>query len=213
MNRTLKNVAATCAGALTTDVLPTHRMTNSRWVDHSPWVSSMRIALLPMLMISCCAYVSDAAADPIASPTAAAPVKDVQGEYFDAKGDPTYKIDPNGSVDWYTFSGFRRYNGTCDVCHGPDGSGSSFGPDLTDSLSSSYADFESVVINGKQDVNTADISGHTVLRHKQECHVLSGRHLRLSSGALGRCPWSRATSCSSTQPAAAASAEDSCMGP
>ena len=40
-------------------------------------------------------------------------------------GDPTYKISTDGTVDWYTYSGFRRYHSECHVCHGPDGEGSS----------------------------------------------------------------------------------------
>ena len=45
-----------------------------------------------------------------------------------------YKITEDGTVDWYTYSGFRRYHADCHVCHGPDGLGSSFGPALVDSL-------------------------------------------------------------------------------
>ena len=45
-----------------------------------------------------------------------------------------YKISEDGTVDWYTFSGFRRYHSDCHVCHGPDGLGSSFGPALVDYL-------------------------------------------------------------------------------
>ena len=30
-------------------------------------------------------------------------------KWRDKNGDPTYKIEPDGTVDWYTFSGFRRY--------------------------------------------------------------------------------------------------------
>ncbi len=39
-----------------------------------------------------------------------------------------YKIEPDGTVDWPTFSGFRRFNSECFVCHGPDGVGSTFAP-------------------------------------------------------------------------------------
>ncbi len=196
-----------------TDVLHGHGMTEDWWVNQS-LVSSMRISLLTVLMISCCAHVSDAAADPVASPAAAAPVKDVQGEYFDAKGDPTYKIDPDGTVDWYTFSGYRRFNGTCEVCHGPDGSGSTFGPDLTDALKTlSYADFVNIVVNGKQEVNTAVTlvmpafgNNKNVMCYLDDIYV----YLRArSDGALGR----GRPAAHQPKPAAAASAEDSCMGP
>src|SRR5262245_36667042 len=67
-----------------------------------------------------------------------------------------YKIQPDGTVDWATFSGFRRFNSECYVCHGPDGVGSTFAPALVDSLKTmTYEQFLEVVTNGKQEVNTA----------------------------------------------------------
>lgn len=62
----------------------------------------------------------------------------------------------DGKVDWYTYSGYRRYHGECHVCHGPDGLGSSFGPSLVQSLKSmSYDDYLEVVVNGRQNVSQA----------------------------------------------------------
>jgi methanol metabolism-related c-type cytochrome len=67
-----------------------------------------------------------------------------------------YHVAEDGTVDWPTFSGFRRYNSVCHTCHGPDGSGSSFGPALTDSLKRlNYEQFTDIVVNGKTEVNTA----------------------------------------------------------
>jgi methanol metabolism-related c-type cytochrome len=67
-----------------------------------------------------------------------------------------YHIAGDGTVDWGTFNGFRRYNGTCNVCHGPDGAGSTFAPALVDSLKRlRYEQFTDIVVNGKQEVNTA----------------------------------------------------------
>ncbi len=67
-----------------------------------------------------------------------------------------YKISEDGTVDWYTFSGFRRYHADCHVCHGPDGLGSSFGPALVDSLKTlTYEDFLEVVTNGRKNVSTS----------------------------------------------------------
>jgi len=43
------------------------------------------------------------------------------GKYADKNGNPTYKISADGTVDWYTYSGFRRYHSDCHVCHGPNG--------------------------------------------------------------------------------------------
>jgi methanol metabolism-related c-type cytochrome len=61
------------------------------------------------------------------------------------------------ACDWPVYNGFRRYNGICYVCHGPDGEGSSFAPALVDSLKTlSFDQFLDTVVNGKQDVGTAN---------------------------------------------------------
>jgi len=79
------------------------------------------------------------------------------GKYADKDGNPTYKISAEGVVDWYTFSGFRRYHSDCHVCHGPNGEGSSLAPALASSLKTlSYADFANIVTNGRKNVNTAN---------------------------------------------------------
>jgi methanol metabolism-related c-type cytochrome len=93
-----------------------------------------------------------ALSDPV-DPTA---VKSEDGKYLDKEGNPTYKIAPDGTVDWYTYSGYRRYHSECHVCHGPDVMGSSYAPALKDSLKTmSYADFLGVVASGRKNVNTA----------------------------------------------------------
>lgn len=120
----------------------------------------MRNPLLAAVLALGTASAAMAATDPgpVASPAGAPNVASSNdGKYFDAAGNPTYKIGPDGKVDWYTFSGYRRFNGACETCHGFDGSGSSFAPDLTQSLKTiGYADFQKIVINGKQSVNTAE---------------------------------------------------------
>src|SRR3546814_3755425 len=45
-----------------------------------------------------------------------------------------YSIAEDGTVDWPIYNGYRRYNSICYTCHGPDGLGSSFAPNLLDSL-------------------------------------------------------------------------------
>jgi methanol metabolism-related c-type cytochrome len=63
----------------------------------------------------------------------------------------------DGKVDQGTYNGWRRYTESCLRCHGPDGAGSSYGPDLTDSLKNMTEDqFKEVVVNGRQNVNTAN---------------------------------------------------------
>ncbi len=70
--------------------------------------------------------------------------------------DKPYRITADGKVDWYTFSGFRRYHSECHVCHGPAGMGSSFAPNLLESVKTlGYGKFLEIVVNGRVNVGTA----------------------------------------------------------
>ena len=40
----------------------------------------------------------------------------------------------DGKVDAATYNGYRRYHASCNHCHGPDGLGSTFGPELVEGL-------------------------------------------------------------------------------
>jgi len=81
------------------------------------------------------------------------------GKHFTADDIPTFKVGDDGSVDWNTFSGFRRYHSECHVCHGPDGEGSSYAPALKNSaLEMDYYDFVDVVVNGRKKVGAASNS-------------------------------------------------------
>lgn len=81
------------------------------------------------------------------------PVKEVDGKYFDKDGNPTFNVSADGTIDWATYSGFRRYHSECHVCHGPDAEGSSYAPALKDSLKNlSYQEFYGIVVGGKQDL-------------------------------------------------------------
>ena len=105
----------------------------------------------PLLAALCWTLVAlaDGSGDPAA-------VKNEDGKYFDRAGNPTYHILADGTVDWYTYSGYRRYNAECLRCHGPDGSGSSYAPALTESLQTiNYNDFLGIVAAGKKAVSTA----------------------------------------------------------
>jgi methanol metabolism-related c-type cytochrome len=70
-----------------------------------------------------------------------------------AAGDALPYTVQDGKVDQGTYNGYRRYHASCHVCHGPDGLGSSYAPNLVNSLKRlSYEDFAEVVINGRQNV-------------------------------------------------------------
>jgi len=85
-----------------------------------------------------------------------AAVKSEDGKYLDKEGTPTFKVAADGTVDWYTYSGYRRYHSECHVCHGPDGMGSTYAPALKDSLKTmSYPDFLGVVASGRKNVTTS----------------------------------------------------------
>ena len=177
----------------------------------------MRTPLLAAVLAVCVTTTVAAAPDPAPAPN---PVGDPKvassddGKYFDADGNPTYKIDKNGKVDWYTFSGYRRFNGACEVCHGFDGSGSSFAPDLTQSLKTiGYNEFQKIVINGKQDVNTAQSlvmpafgTNKNVMCYLDDIYVY---HRARADGAQP----SRRPASHEDKPKTAIQNENDCMGP
>jgi methanol metabolism-related c-type cytochrome len=66
-------------------------------------------------------------------------------------GEPSYRISEDGTIDWATYEGFKRYHSECHVCHGPNGLGSTFAPALADSLKTmTYDQFKEVVSSGRQ---------------------------------------------------------------
>ena len=75
---------------------------------------------------------------------------------FNSDDVPTFVISDDGTVDWPTFSGYRRYHSDCHVCHGPDGEGSTYAPALkTSAMRMDYYDFIGIVASGKQEVGAA----------------------------------------------------------
>ncbi len=141
------------------------------------------------------------------------PVSEEDGKYFDAEGNPTYNVKPDGTVDWYTYSGFRRYHAECHVCHGPDGMGSTYAPALIESVERlSYQDFIAVIIQGRENVTTGSQSvmpsfgtNKNVVCYLDDIYV----YLRArGDGAIGRGrPMKR-----EDKPQAAIDAEKACLG-
>jgi methanol metabolism-related c-type cytochrome len=96
---------------------------------------------------------------PVAAQTNGPAVRSEDGKYFDKNDDPTYNIKEDGTVDWYTYSGFRRYHSECHVCHGPDGEGSTYAPGLRESMETmSYGKFIEVVATGLKNVTASETS-------------------------------------------------------
>jgi methanol metabolism-related c-type cytochrome len=125
-----------------------------------------------------------------------------------------YKIAKDGTVDWATFNGYRRFNSICETCHGFDGEGSSFGPRLVDSLKTmSHDDFVNIVASGKQDVNSAQTlkmpalgTNPNVMCYIEDIYTyLKAR----ADGALGRGRPAK----HEPKPQSAIDAENACMGP
>jgi methanol metabolism-related c-type cytochrome len=114
-------------------------------------VVAIMLAAWPFVVGASLAF-ADGSGDPAA-------VKNDGGKYYDKEGNPTFKVQSDGTVDWFTYSGFRRYHSDCHVCHGPDAEGSSYAPALSRVLKTmNYPDFANVVVNGRKNVNTAQES-------------------------------------------------------
>ena len=130
-------------------------------------------ALLVLPMGVVCA-VEDGAGDPAA-------VKSDDGKWTDKEGNPTFKIEADGTVDWYTYVGFTRYSSECLRCHGPDGMGSTYAPALTDSMKTS--DLFGFLFNRRERQKGCVViagSRHAGARRQQERHVFHRRNLHLS---------------------------------
>ena len=68
---------------------------------------------------------------------------------------PPYTVK-NGKVDMGTYKGYLYYGDACMRCHGPDGLGSSYAPNLTQSLKRlDKEQVENTIINGKKEVNAS----------------------------------------------------------
>jgi methanol metabolism-related c-type cytochrome len=107
-------------------------------------------AVAAVLACSAVAYaVTDGSGDPAA-------VKSDDGKWSDKDDNPTFKVEKDGMVDWYSYVGFTRYSSECLRCHGSDGMGSSYAPALMESIKRlSYSEFYAVVAGGKKDVSAA----------------------------------------------------------
>jgi len=142
----------------------------------------------------------------------AAAVTEEDGKFFDAEGTPTFKIE-NGSVDWYTFSGYRRYHSDCHVCHGPDGVGSSYAPGLAASMKTmDYGTFLSIVAEGRQNVGGGKENVMPAFGDNKNVYCyLDDIYIYLRARAVDAAPRGRPPA-KADKPQGAKDYEASCMG-
>lgn len=142
-----------------------------------------------------------------------APVENADGKYFDAEGYPTFNVAEDGTVDFHTFSGYRRYHAECQACHGPDGLGSTYAPSLVESVTAmSYEDFLGVVAGGR--VNVGSSSQNVMPAFGTNPNVmcyLDDMYVYLRARAQGELPRGRPAK-KEAKSEAFAEAEDACMG-
>jgi methanol metabolism-related c-type cytochrome len=144
---------------------------------------------------------------------AAAVASDDNGKYADKDGNPTFKIQPEGTVDWYTYSGYRRFNSECHVCHGADGAGSSFAPALAESLKTiKYADFMAIVAGGRKNLSGGNEKVMPAFGGNKNVYCyMDDLYVYLRARAVGDLDRGRPAK-HENKPEAAKQQESSCMG-
>lgn len=136
------------------------------------------------------------------------------GLWMDKDGSPTFKIEKDGTIDWDTYDGFIQYSANCLQCHGPDGLGSSYAPNLVNALKTmTYGQFLATVAGGKRAVSTSqDLVMPSFGLNKNVMCYINPIYVYLrarAEGAVGRGrPEKHAP-----VPAAFNKEIDSCMGP
>lgn len=164
------------------------------------------LAALGVATLAGIAFAQDGPGDPT-------PVESEDGKYYDADGLPTFNIAADGTVDFHTYSGFRRYHSECHVCHGPDGLGSSYAPALVDSVQQlSYGEFYNAVVNGIENVGSAsqDVMPAFGTNPNVMCY-LDDIYVYLRARAQGELPRGRPAK-KEPKSESFAEAEDACMG-
>jgi methanol metabolism-related c-type cytochrome len=150
-----------------------------------------------------------ALAEPPGDPAA---VKEVNGKYFDKNGDPTYNVASDGTVDFYTYSGYRRYHAECHVCHGPNAEGSTYAPALKDSVKRfNYQEFAGIVIGGRENKQAGNDSVMPAFaENKNVMCYLDDLYVYLRARSTGAVDRGRPEK-KEAKPAAFAEAESACM--
>jgi len=160
--------------------------------------------------LAACLTVGFAKAEKPADPAA---VSSDNGEYRDKDGKPTYKVEKDGKVDFYSYIGFVRYTANCMHCHGPDGLGSTYAPSLVNSLKHlDYNDVMATVAGGKKDVSeSSQLVMPALGQDKNVMCFIDAIYIYLrarSDGAIGR----GRPADHESKPKGYTEAEDSCLG-
>ena len=75
---------------------------------------------------------------------------EADSKYLLPDGTLTFNIAADGTTDWYSYSGYKRFHSECHVCHGPNALGSTFAPALAESLKTmDYETFYGTVVGGR----------------------------------------------------------------
>jgi mono/diheme cytochrome c family protein len=143
------------------------------------WMFRRLIASHRTLLIrSASAALLAAAFAPMAQATDATPAK-------------PYTVTGGNKVDMNTYKGYLYYGDQCMRCHGPDGAGSSYAPNLTQSLKvMSKEDVENTIINGRKHVDQSNDKVMPAFGTNQDVveniDNIYNYLLARSDGALGR---------------------------
>jgi mono/diheme cytochrome c family protein len=142
-----------------------------------PRMNAFRPTFLPRIALLCVASVfslSHAARATDAAPAA-----------------KPYVVTGGNKVDMNTYKGYLYYGDQCMRCHGPDGAGSSYAPNLTQSLKvMSKEDVENTIINGRKHVDQSNDKVMPAFGTNQDVveniDNIYAYLLARSDGALGR---------------------------
>jgi len=160
--------------------------------------------------VASCLAIGFARAGKPGDPTA---VSSEDGKYLDKEGMPTFKVDKDGKVDFYSYIGYVRYTANCMHCHGPDGLGSTYAPSLVSSLQNlDYADVMTTVANGKKDVSeSSQLVMPSLGENKNIMCYIDAIYIYLRGRSDGAIPRGRPAE-HEPKPKGFSETEDSCMG-
>jgi methanol metabolism-related c-type cytochrome len=138
-------------------------------------------------------------------------------------GSPTFNVVGEGEgeeriikkVDWYTYSGWRRYHAECHVCHGPNAKGSTYAPALADSLKAMpYEKFLQVVASGQErDVGGTKFIMPALGDNKNVMCYIDDLYIYLKARASGELPPGRLSADQRDEkPQEAKDNESACLG-